>query len=113
MALIGVVLLVLGALTYNYSPAASPEIETRCREILSSRGEEMSAMTNRCSEKAFAGMFTAGDAKSAAQSISSANQSEIIVHMASMFALGLGSVFTLMGLIKVGLSGFRKKDEDA
>ena len=108
MTIIGIAFLAVGAWTYGYSPSASPEIEARCRDTLSSRGPEMSAMVNRCKEKAFAGMFTANDAKSAAHIVGSANQSEVLIHMASMFALGMGSILTLMGV--VGLLGMRRRN---
>ncbi len=101
MAIIGLLMLAISALTYGYIPSADPAEEARCREIVATRGETMAAMADRCSEKAFASALLATDAHSASRQISGANQLETIMHMLSMFLLGLGGVLTIMGFLGI------------
>lgn len=99
MAIIGIVMLALYGIMTTYSPVTDGALEAGCRAALSRRGDAAMGMIARCAEPAFATAMTATDASSAARRISSSNQRETILHMASMFALGMGSILTLIGLL--------------
>ncbi|MEN3929661.1 hypothetical protein WJT86_01135 [Microvirga sp. W0021] len=99
MLAVGILLLGFGALTYDYTPSADSSLEAACRAKLSQQGGGLASMAERCKEQAFATAFTAQDARSAASRIGSTNQFEVIIHMVSMFALGLGAVWAIFGAL--------------
>ncbi len=97
--IIGVIILAVGAFTYNYVPSADAALAAQCQAAIAKRGADVIAMADRCGEKAFASAMTATDAGRAAQSIAGANQSEVLVHTLSNFCIGLGGVLTIIGVL--------------
>lgn len=93
----GLVLLAAGGLMSftGGHPKADAAQASQCRERMKDQGADMLI---RCHEKAFATTITATDANSAAQAISTANNSEVGSNSLSMFLLGLGGVLTVAGV---------------
>jgi hypothetical protein len=97
LLIFGLVMLVTGGLmSLTGGPLKADAGQAwQCRERMKDQGADMLI---KCHEKAFATTMTATDANSAAQAISTANNSEVGSNSLSMFLLVLGGVVTVAGI---------------
>ncbi|PHI29182.1 hypothetical protein [Budvicia aquatica] len=108
MLILGIVLLLVGGFLQIKSPISSADINLCQREVAvrygSSNDSTKKMLSDKCeSDVGYVALMTsdASSANQAAQVISAANSSSLGSGMLSLFLLGVGLVFTLVGAVAV------------